>query len=65
MKEAIHQKKVAYKKICENRSENDMAGYKNIKNRTKKVVTNSMRKELNEKQNNIFTQVKFMENRKR
>ena len=41
--------------------------YKNIKNRTKKVVANFMRKEaeneltkLNKKPNNIFTLVKFM-----
>ena len=58
---------MAYKKVCENRLEENKAKYKNIKNRTKKVVANSMRKEakkelakLNKKPNNIFTLVKFM-----
>ena len=67
MKEAIQQKKVEYKKMRKNRSEEKKAEYKNIKNRTKKVVANSMRKEaekgltkLNKKTNNIFTLVKFM-----
>ena len=53
--------------MCENPSEERRAKYKSIKNRTKKVVANSMRKEaekeltkLNEKPNNIFTLVKFM-----
>ena len=41
MKEAIQQKKVAHKKMCKNRSEENKAKYKNIKNRTKKVVANS------------------------
>ena len=45
MKEAIQQKKVAYKKMCENRPEENKAKYKNIKTRTKKVVANSMKKE--------------------
>ena len=67
MKEVIQQKKVAYKKMCKNRSEENKAKYKNIKNRTKKVVANSMRNEvekeltkLNKKPNNIFTLVKFI-----
>ena len=67
VKKAIQQKKVAYKKMCENRSEDNKARYKNIRNRTKKVDANSMRKEakkeltkLNEKPNNIFTLVMFM-----
>ena len=67
VKEAIQQKKVAYVKMCKNRSEENKAGYRNIKNKTKTVVTNSMRKEtekeltkLNKKPNNIFTLVKFM-----
>ena len=53
--------------MCENQSVENMARYKNIKNQTKKVVGNSMRKEsekeltkLNVKANNIFTAVKFM-----
>ena len=61
MKEAIQQKKVAYKKMCKNRSEENKAKYKNIKTRTKKVVANSMKKEaekeltkLNKKLNNIL-----------
>ena len=41
MKEAIHQKKVAYKKLCKNRWEENKARYKNIKNQTKKVIANS------------------------
>ena len=49
MKQAIQQKKVAYKKMCKNRSEKNKAKYKTIKNRTKKVVANAMRKE-NEKE---------------
>ena len=67
MKEEIQQKKVAYKKMCKNQSEENKAKYKNIKNRTKKVVANSMRKEaekkltkMNKKLNNNFTLVKFM-----
>ena len=66
MKEAVQQKKVAYKKIGKNRSDENKAKYKNIKNRTKKVVANSMWKEaekeltkLNKKPNIIFTLVKF------
>ena len=71
VKEAIQQKKVAYK-MCKNRSEENKAKYKSNKNRTKKVVANFMRKEaekkltkLNQKSNNIFTLVKFMKKRKR
>ena len=67
MKEAIQQKIVAYIKLCENRSEENKARYKNTKNGTKRVVANSMKKEtekeltkLNEKPNNIFALVKFM-----
>ena len=66
VKEVIQQKKVAYK-MCKNRLEEDKAKYMKIKNRTKKVVGNSMRKEaekeltkLNKTPNNIFTLVKFM-----
>ena len=44
MKGVIRQKKMRYKKMCKNRSEENKARYKNIKNRTKKVVANSMRK---------------------
>ena len=61
VKEAIQHKKVAYKKMCKNRSEENKAKY-NIKNQTKKAVANSMRKEaekVNKKPNNIFTLVKF------
>ena len=43
VKKAIQQKKVALK-MCKNRSEENKARY-NIKNRTKKVDANSMRKE--------------------
>ena len=46
VKEAIQQKKMAYEKMCKNRFEENKARYKNIKNQTKKVVANSMRKEL-------------------
>ena len=45
VKKAIQQNKVADKKMCKNRSEENKAKYKNSKNRTKKVVANSMRKE--------------------
>ena len=45
MKEAIQQKKVGYKKICKTQSEENKVKYKKIKNRTKKAVANSMRKE--------------------
>ena len=44
VKETIKQKKVAYKKMCKNRWEENKVKYKNIKNRTMKVVANSMRK---------------------
>ena len=47
MKKAIQQKKVAYKIMWENRWEENKARYKYIKNRKKKVVANSMRKEVN------------------
>ena len=67
VKEAVQQKKVAYEMRCKNRSVENKAKYKNIKNRTKKVVANSMKKEaekeltkLNKQLNNIFTLVKFM-----
>ena len=53
--------------MCKNRLEENKAKYKNIKNRTKKMVANSMKKEaeevltkLNKKPNNIFTLVKFI-----
>ena len=44
MKEAIRQKS-GIQKMCKNRLEENKARYKSIKNRTKKVVANSMRKE--------------------
>ena len=66
MKEAIRQKKVAYKKKGENRSEENMTKYKNMKNLAKITVANSMSKEAekvftksNKKSSNIFTLVKF------
>ena len=53
--------------MCKNRLEENKAKYKNIKNRTKKMAANSMKKEaeeeltkLNKKPNNIFTLVKFI-----
>ena len=53
--------------MCKNRSEENNAKHKNIKNQTKKVVADSMRKKaekkltkLNKKSNNIFTLVEFM-----
>ena len=53
--------------MCKNRSEENKARYKNIKDRIKNAVANSMMKEaekestkLNEKPNNMFTLVKFM-----
>ena len=53
--------------ICKSQSEENKARCKNIKNRTKKMIANFMKKEaekeltkLNEKPNNIFTLVKFM-----
>ena len=49
VREAIQQNKVAYKKMSKNRSEENKAKYKNIKNQTKKVVVNSMRKEAEKK----------------
>ena len=45
MKEVIQQKKVTYNQMCQNRLEENKAKYNNIKNQTKKVVVNSMRKE--------------------
>ena len=67
VKEAILQKKVAYTKMCESRLDENKARYKNIKNRAKKVVPYSMRKDaekkltkLKEKPNNSFTLLKFM-----
>ena len=45
VKEPIQQKKVAYKKMCKNRSKENKANYKYIKNRTKKAVANCTRKE--------------------
>ena len=53
--------------MCKNRLEENKARYKNVKNRTKEVVANSMRKEaekeltkLNKKTNHIFILVKFL-----
>ena len=53
--------------MCKNRLEENKAKYKNIKNRTKKMAANSMKKEaeeeltkLNKKPNNIFTLVRFI-----
>ena len=53
--------------MCKNQSKENKARYQNIKNRTKKMVANSMRKEaekeltkLNKKTNNIFTLVEFI-----
>ena len=67
VKKAIQQNKVAYKKMCKNRLEENKAKYKNIKNRTKKMVANSTKKEaekeltkLKKKPQNIFTPVKFI-----
>ena len=55
--------------MCKNRSEKNKARYKNTKNRTKKMIGNSIRKEadivltkLNKKPYNTFTLVKFMKN---
>ena len=67
MKEAIQSKKVAYRNMCINRSEESKARYENIKNQTKKVITKSMRKEakqelakLSKTTNNVFKLVKFI-----
>ena len=57
VKKAMQQKKVAYKKMCKTRSEGNKAKYKWIKNPTKKVVANSMRKEA-ERVNNIQRKTK-------
>ena len=61
MKEAIRQKKVAHKKMCENQSEENKAKYKNMKNLANKEVANFRRKKsekeltkLNEKPTNIL-----------
>ena len=61
MKGSIQQKKVANKKISENRSEENMVRHKNNKNRTKKLVASFTRKEAEkrvnkteQKPNNIF-----------
>ena len=66
MKRDIARDHCTYKNMYENRSKKNKARHKNIKNRTKKVVANSMRKEaekaltkLSEKSNNIFTLVLF------
>ena len=58
MKETIQQKKVAYKKICKSRLEENKVKYKNIKNSTKKMVANSMRKEA-EKELTKLNQITF------
>ena len=39
-------KKVAYKTMCKNQSEENKARYRKIKNQIKKVIANSMRKKL-------------------
>ena len=52
VKEAMQQKKVANKKMCKNRSEKNKARYRNIKNRTKKMAANSMRKEAEKSEQN-------------
>ena len=67
VKKAIQLNKVAHKKMCKNRLKENKAKYMNIKNQTKKMVANSMKKELeeeltklNKKPNNIFTLVMFI-----
>ena len=59
MKEAKQQKKVAHKKISKNRLEENKTKYKYIKNRTKKVVANSMRKEMEKRVNKIEQKTKL------
>ena len=54
MKKAIQQKKVAYKKMCKNRSEENKARYKNINAQTKKVIANSMRKEAEKESTKLY-----------
>ena len=43
MKEAIARKKDAYKEMCKSGTETNKARYKNVKNRTKKVVAKAMK----------------------
>ena len=45
MKEAIARKKEAHKVLCKNRTEENKARYKNMKNRANKVVAKAMKEE--------------------
>ena len=53
LKEAIHQKKVTYKKMCKNQLEENKTRYKNTKNQMKKVVANPIKKEAEKRVNKI------------
>ena len=67
VKEAITRKKEAYRALCKNRSENNLATYKALKNKAKKIVASAMKKEaereidnLSRNPNNIFKFLKRM-----
>ena len=67
MKEAIVRKKDAHKEICKSRTEANMARFKKMKNRAKKVVTKAMKeaaerelRKLSEHPNKVFKLVKSM-----
>jgi hypothetical protein len=67
VKEAIARKKVAFKEMCKNGTDENKALYKNMRNRAKKVVAKAMRKEaeqelreLSENPNKVFKFVKSM-----
>ena len=61
LKEAIARKKDVHKEMCKSGTEANKARYKNMKNRTKKVVAKAMKdaaeqqlKELSEHPNKVF-----------
>ena len=67
VKEAIARKKEVYKELCKDRTEENKARYKTMKNRAKKAVAKAMRKEaeqelckLSENPNEVFKFVKSM-----
>ena len=67
VKEAIARKKDAYKELGKNRTEENKARYKNMKNRAKKVVAKAMKKEaeqevrdLCENPNKVYKSLRLM-----
>ena len=71
VQEIIAKKKKAYKEWCKNKSEENKITYRQVKNRTKRVISRAMKEEaekvwedldLHVSPNNIFKVLKFIKN---